>query len=103
MRQILVDHARSVKTSKRGGNQQKLSLEDAPPVFNREDVSGVLLLDDLLQRLAKFDQRKAHVLEMRAFAGMSVEETATALGVSEPTVKRDMRLAQAWLRHELAR
>ena len=103
MRQILVDHARSVKASKRGGNQQKLSLEDAPPVFNHEDVSGVLTLDDLLQKLAKFDERKARVLEMRAFAGMSVEDTAIALGVSEPTVKRDMRLAQAWLRHELAR
>jgi RNA polymerase sigma factor (TIGR02999 family) len=102
MRQILVDHARTVKASKRGGEQQRVSLDDAPPVFTQDDVAGLLILDDALRRLAAFDERRARVVEMRAFGGMSVEDTALALGVSEPTVKRDMRLAQAWLRRELA-
>src|SRR6266545_317305 len=97
MRQILVDHARTVKASKRGGEQQKLSLDDAPPVFTQGDVAGLLILDNALRKLAALDERKARVVEMRAFGGMSVEDTALALGVSEPTVKRDMRLAQAWL------
>ena len=102
MRQILVDHARTVKASKRGGELQKLSLEDAPPVFTHEDVAGLLILEDALQKLTALDERKARVVEMRAFGGMSVEDTAMALGVSTPTIKRDMRLAQAWLRRELA-
>ncbi len=102
MRQILVDHARTVKASKRGGEQQKLSLDDAPPIFTHEDVAGLLILDDALRKLAVQDERKARVVEMRAFGGMSVEDTALALGISEPTVKRDMRLAQAWLQRELA-
>ena len=102
MRQILVDHARTVRASKRGGELQKLSLDDVPPVFTHEDVAGLLVLDDALRKLAVMDERKARVVEMRAFGGMSVEDTALALGVSQPTVKRDMRLAQAWLRRELA-
>lgn len=102
MRQILVDHARTVKASKRGGEQQRLSLDDASPVFTQDDVAGLLTLDEALRKLAALDERKARVVEMRAFGGMSVEDTALALGVSEPTVKRDMRLAQAWLRRELA-
>lgn len=102
MRQILVDHARTVKASKRGGEQQRLALDDAPPVFTQDDVTGLLILDDALRRLAALDERRARVVEMRAFGGMSVEDTARVLGVSEPTVKRDMRLAQAWLRRELA-
>ncbi|MCM3871147.1 MAG: sigma-70 family RNA polymerase sigma factor [Pyrinomonadaceae bacterium] len=102
MRQILVDHARTIKASKRGGEQQKLSLEDAPPIFTHDDVGSLLILDDALRKLAAFDERKARVVEMRAFGGMSVEDTALALGVSAPTVKRDMRLAQAWLQRELA-
>jgi RNA polymerase sigma factor (TIGR02999 family) len=101
MRQILVDHARTRRASKRGGEQPKVSLEDAPPVFTSEDAASLLMLDEALTKLASFDERKSRVLEMRAFGGMTVEDTARALGVSEPTVKRDMRLAQAWLRREL--
>lgn len=101
MRQILVDHARTHKASKRGAEQRKISLEDAPPVYGPESKAGILSLDQALTKLASFDERKARVLEMRAFGGMSVEDTAQALGVSEPTIKRDMRLAQAWLRREL--
>jgi len=101
MRQILVDHARTRGASKRGGVQPTVSLEDAPPVFTLEDATSLLILDDALTKLASFDERKSRVVEMRAFGGMTVEDTARALGVSEPTVKRDMRLAQAWLRREL--
>jgi RNA polymerase sigma factor (TIGR02999 family) len=102
MRQILVDHARTQNASKRGGELQKISLDDAPPVFAYDNAAALLSLDDALRKLAIVDERKARVVEMRAFGGMSVADTALAIGVSEPTVKRDMRLAQAWLRRELA-
>jgi len=101
MRQILVDHARTRNAFKRGGEFQKISLDDAAPVFSHNDTAALLSLDSALIKLAAFDERKARVLEMRAFGGMTATETAVALGVSEPTVKRDMRMAQAWLRREL--
>lgn len=101
MRQILVDHARTRNAFKRGGEFQKISLDDAAPVFSHNDSAALLSLDSALIKLAAFDERKARVLEMRAFGGMTATETAVALGVSEPTVKRDMRMAQAWLRREL--
>jgi RNA polymerase sigma factor (TIGR02999 family) len=101
MRQILVDHARRHRTAKRGGDQQKMTLDETP-VFTHEHAEEVITLDRALQQLASFDARKAHIIEMRIFGGMSVEETAEALGVSVPTVKRDMRMAVAWLRRELA-
>src|SRR5262245_41691186 len=101
MRQILVDHARTHKASKRGAALQKITLDDALPVYNYESKATILSLDEALTRLASFDERKARVIEMRAFGGMSVEDAALALGVSEPTIKRDMRMAQAWLRREL--
>ncbi|HEY0320580.1 MAG TPA: sigma-70 family RNA polymerase sigma factor [Pyrinomonadaceae bacterium] len=101
MRQILVEHARTRHAAKRGGDQQKISLEDAPQVFAQSDAAELLALDDALTKLAAFDERRSRILEMRSFGGMSVEETAAALGVSEATVKRGMRLAQAWVRREL--
>ena len=101
MRQILVEHARTRHALKRGGDQQKISLDDAPEVFSQTDASQLLALDDTLTKLASFDERKSRILEMRAFGGMGVEETALALGVSERTIKREMRLAQAWIRREL--
>jgi RNA polymerase sigma factor (TIGR02999 family) len=101
MRQILVDHARAHKASKRGAELQKLSLEEAQMVFTSNSRPTLLALDEALTKLGAFDERKARVVEMRAFGGMSVEDTALALGVSEPTIKRDMRFAQAWLRREL--
>lgn len=101
MRQILVDHARTRIAAKRGGGQQKISLDDAPNIAARDDAEELLALDEALKKLASFDERKARVIEMRSFAGMSVEETAHALGVSEPTVKRETKLAQSWLRSEL--
>jgi RNA polymerase sigma factor (TIGR02999 family) len=101
MRQILVDHARTRVAAKRGGGQQKISLDDAPGIAVRDEAAELLALDEALKRLAEFDERKARVIEMRSFAGMSVEETARVLGISEPTVKRETRLAQSWLRREL--
>src|SRR5215210_442039 len=101
MRQILVDHARTHHAAKRGGDQQKISLDDAPPIFAHADAGNLLALDDALTRLAVFDERRSRILEMRSFGGMKVEEAAAALGVSEATVKREMRLAQAWIRREL--
>lgn len=101
MRQILVEHARTRQAVKRGGDQQKISLDDAPQVFAQGDAAELLALDHALTKLSSLDERRARILEMRAFAGMSVEETAEALGVSDRTVKREMRLAQAWIRREL--
>jgi RNA polymerase sigma-70 factor, ECF subfamily len=101
MRQILVDHARTRLAGKRGGGRQKISLDDAPNIPTRDEAAELLALDEALKKLASFDERKCRVIEMRSFAGMSVEETARALGISEPTVKRETRLAQSWLRHEL--
>lgn len=101
MRQILVEHARTRHAVKRGGDQQKISLDDAPQVFAQADAAELLALDDALTKLAAFDERRSRILEMRSFGGMSVEETALALGVSDTTVKREMRLAQAWIRREL--
>jgi RNA polymerase sigma-70 factor (ECF subfamily) len=101
MRQILVEHARTRHAVKRGGDKQKISLEDAPEVFAQADAAELLSLDYALTKLAAFDERRSRILEMRAFGGMSVEETAQALGVSERTIKREMRLAQAWIRREL--
>jgi len=101
MRQILVEHARTRHAAKRGGDQQKISLDDAPPVFAHSDAAELLALDNALTKLAAFDERRSRILEMRSFGGMSVEETALALGVSDTTVKREMRLAQAWIRREL--
>ena len=100
MRQILVDKARSHKASKRGAEMDRISLSQAP-LADEFDQPTVLALDEALNKLATVDDRKARVIEMRAFGGMSVEDTALALGVSEPTVKRDLRFAQAWLRREL--
>ncbi len=102
MRQILVDHARTKRAAKRGGEWQEISLDDVP-TFSNDNTAGLLKLNEALTKLATFDKRKSQVVEMRAFGGLSVEDTAIALGVSEPTIKRDMRLAQAWIRRELGR
>jgi RNA polymerase sigma-70 factor (ECF subfamily) len=101
MRQILVEHARTRHAAKRGGDQHKISLDDVPEVFAQSDAVELLALDYALTKLSSFDDRRSRILEMRAFGGMSVEETAQALGISERTVKREMRLAQAWMRREL--
>ena len=101
MRQILVDHARTRTAQRRGGVSQSKILLDEAPIFTHEQASDLLDFDETLRKLAKLDERKARIIEMRSFGGMSVVETARVLGVSEATVKREMRLAKAWLLREL--
>jgi RNA polymerase sigma factor (TIGR02999 family) len=101
MRRILVDFARSKGYQKRGGGAQKVSLDEAL-IVSSEPGADLVALDDALDALAAFDARKAQVVEMRFFGGLSVEETAEALKVSVDTVMRDWKLAKAWLLRELA-
>lgn len=101
MREILVDHARRAGAAKRGGAWRAVSLDQAT-LFSDSRPDEFLLFDSLLERLAGFDARKARVLELHFFAGMTVDETAEALEVSPRTVARDLTLAQAWLRSELS-
>jgi RNA polymerase sigma factor (TIGR02999 family) len=100
MRRILVDFARSKGYQKRGGGAQKVSFDEAL-VVTTEPGQDLVTLDDALNALAAFDARKAQVVEMRFFGGLSVEETAEALKVSVDTVMRDWKLAKAWLLREL--
>ena len=99
MRLILVDHARGRACAKRGGAQEEIPLADgmANLIAAPQKSRSLLDLDQGLQELAVFDPRKAQVIEMRFFAGMSVEETAEALEISISTVGREQRLAEAWL------
>ncbi len=96
MRRILVDHARSHTRAKRGGGALQVSLNEAAMV-SQERAEELVALDDALTSLAAIDPRKCEVVELRFFGGMSVEETAEALGVSPVTVKRDWSTAKAWL------
>jgi RNA polymerase sigma factor (TIGR02999 family) len=101
MRRILVDFARAKGYQKRGGGAQKVSLDEAL-IVSAEPGADLVALDDALDALAAFDARKAQVVEMRFFGGLSVEETAEALKVSVDTVMRDWKLAKAWLLRELS-
>lgn len=102
MRQILVEHARARSAAKRGGGGQKLSLDEAIN-FSQDQAADLVALDDALTALARFDERKARVVELRYFGGFSIEEIANALDISVATVGREMRMAQAWLHRELAK
>ncbi len=101
MRRILVDHARARKSQKRGGAMRKVSLEEAL-ILSPERGSDLVALDDALKALAAVDSRKSQVVEMRYFAGLSVEESAEVLKVSPDTIIRDWKLAKAWLLRELS-
>ena len=100
MRRILVDHARSHNAAKRGGTSPKLCLDEAI-VMAKEHAGDLLAIDELLTRLSRIDPQQVRVIEMRFFSGLSVEETAQALGISDRTVKRDWAMAKAWLQREL--
>ena len=100
MRRILVDHARARGSQKRGGGAVKVSFDEAL-VVTGEPGDDIVALDDALEALAKFDQRKSRVVELRFFGGLSIEETATVLAVSRDTVVRDWQLARVWLRREM--
>jgi RNA polymerase sigma-70 factor (ECF subfamily) len=101
MRRILVDYARNRGYAKRGGTALKVSLEEQL-IVSDERSAEVVALDDALQSLARFDERKSRLIELRFFGGLSIEETAEVLGVSPGTVMRDWTLAKAWLRREIA-
>lgn len=100
MRQILVDHARKQNAAKRGAGAEKLELDEIV-AFAPQKSPDVVALDDALNALAAFDARKAKIIELRFFGGLSIDETAQAMGVSVATVGRDQRLAEAWLRREM--
>ena len=102
MRRILVDFARARRYAKRGGGAQKVTFDEAlmPAPKRGQDL---LLLGDALNALAKVDERKSRVVELRFFGGLSVEETSEVLKVSQETVHRDWKLAKAWLAREMGK
>jgi len=101
MRRVLIDYARARATEKRGGGRGRAALDlDALPA--RIPDEQILALDEALSRLEERNERYGRIVECRFFAGMSIEETATALGVSPSTVKRDWLVARAWLHREMS-
>jgi RNA polymerase sigma factor (TIGR02999 family) len=102
MRRILVDHARRRGFAKRGGETLRVALDEAVLVARARGIE-VLALDEALDALARIDRRKSRVVELRWFGGLNIEEAAGVLGVSVDTVKRDWRMARAWLLAELTR
>jgi RNA polymerase sigma-70 factor, ECF subfamily len=100
MRRVLVDCARARGYQKRGAGAQKVTL-DEDRVGGAQPVADIVALDEALEALATIDPRKSQVVEMRYFGGLSLEETAGALGVSIRTVKRDWTMAKLWLRREI--
>jgi RNA polymerase sigma factor (TIGR02999 family) len=108
MRRILVDAARARGATKRGGGMQRVDRSslidmDKLPAHGTDRAAEICVLDDALVALAQMDPRRAQVIELRFFGGLSVEETAEALGVSPQTVMRDWKLARAWLAREMRR
>jgi len=102
MRQILLEYARARKTAKRGGDVCKFTADVAEEQAVRLDVD-IVALDDALNDLSRIDRQQSRVVELRFFAGLSIEDTAEALGVSASTVKRDWSTARVWLYRELNR
>ncbi|MDQ2840191.1 MAG: sigma-70 family RNA polymerase sigma factor [Acidobacteriota bacterium] len=100
MRRVLVNHAISRRRQKRGGGAVLVSLSEAGAIADRS--SDVIALDEALETLAKFDDRKSRVVELRFFAGLDADETAQVLGISSRTVHREWDLARAWLFRELS-
>jgi RNA polymerase sigma-70 factor, ECF subfamily len=102
MRQILVDHARKRKAAKRGMARQQITLTDNLMAAAPGKLMDVLVLDEALQRLGAIDARAAKIIEMHFFGGLSFEEMAVVLEISARTVKRDWRMARAWLHSDLS-
>ena len=102
MRRILVDHARGKQAAKRGGEDAlRMTLDEGIAVAEGRDLD-LVALDDALTRLAGMDPQQSRIIELRFFAGLSIEETAEVLGISPATVKRDWAMARAWLFRELS-
>ena len=102
MRRIRIDDARRRRRLKRGGGEHPSPLQEAPAVFD-QDPAEILALDEALVKLEQVDGRKAEVVLLRYFAGLTVDETANALGISARTVGYEWRFTRAWLRRELTR
>ena len=101
MRRILVDHARSRRADKRGGEWDRVTLVD-DQVADRSQAIDVLALHESLERLAAFDPRQERIVELRYFGGLTIQEVAEVVGISEATVVRDWTIAKAWLRADLS-
>jgi RNA polymerase sigma factor (TIGR02999 family) len=102
MRRVLVDYARTRKRAKRGGDLERVPIEDVDQFLTENEADELLALEDALERLAAANTRAAEVVEHRFFSGLSVEEIAEIQGVSSKTVQRDWIAARAWLRKEVA-
>ncbi len=96
MRRVLVDYANARNRKKRGGNRHRLTLNESI-VVSPDNDAVMLEIDDALEKLAEFDERKAQLIELRFFGGLTQEEAAEALGVSLSTVEREFRIARAWM------
>ncbi len=103
MRQILIDYARTKHRAKRGGGKDKVPLESALTVRISDTNFDLLALDEALTRLAAKEEHLAKIVELRFFSGLSVEETAEVLRISDSTIKRDWQMAKTWLHRELTR
>jgi RNA polymerase sigma factor (TIGR02999 family) len=101
MRNILIDHARKYAYDKRGGGAKHIPMGDLA-VLKQERATEFIELDDALDRLGKIDQRKLHIVELRFFGGLTVEETAEVMKLSPITIKREWRLARAWLFRDIS-
>ena len=102
MRRILIERARSRRSAKRGSGAQKVSLDEVAELSNKR-AADLVALDEALTNLAAIDPRKAEIVELRYFGGMTIEEAAEVLGVSTPTVERDWHTAKIWLHREVSR
>ena len=102
MREVLIDHARARAAAKRGGGNARVTYHDEIETPGSREGTDVLALDVALEKLEALDARQARVVELRYFAGLSIEETAEALDVSPATVKREWQMARAWLRDHLS-
>lgn len=100
MRHILIDHARRRRYAKHGGDAQQVSIDEAA-AMSLERAAELIALEEALDELAQLDERKSHVVELRYFGGLSLEETAETLNISLMTVRRDWRAAKAWLYRRL--
>jgi RNA polymerase sigma-70 factor (ECF subfamily) len=102
MRQILVDHGRAHGSQKRGGGMQKLSA-DLIEIVQKQDYGQIVMVDEALSKLQERDPQQAKIVELRFFGGLTEEEIAEIMGISVTTVKRDWKVARAWLHREMTR
>lgn len=100
MRRIVLKHARKHNTEKRGGKAIRVPLDERVVAVRRR-AADIVALDEALERLAAFDERQARIIEMRYFGGMTIDETAACLDLSTATIKREARMARAWLQREM--